>query len=58
MSFEDYRKSINMKGGKFFGMNIPNLLGGASENTTQSTQSSGSVSTTRDTSPQVNPQEN
>ena len=57
LSFDDYRKSINMKGGKFFGMNIPNLLGGASENTTQSTQSSGSVSTTRDTSPQVNPQE-
>lgn len=56
LSFEDYRKSINMEGGKFLGMDIPNLLG-TSENTTQTSQSSGSVSKTNNTSPQVQPQE-
>ena len=37
LSFEEYRKSINMEGGKFLGMKIPNLLGGDDENTTQNT---------------------
>jgi len=57
MEFEDYRNQFDIEGGKFFNADIPNLLGGASENTTPTTQSSGSESKTNDTSPQVQPQE-